>query len=68
MQVQTINFSTPDEFTIYQYRWSSFKKILNEIDSNSTTSINGGENKLDAERVSILNLPSLNRGKIEVLL
>lgn len=62
MQVQ----ATPDvsdEITTYQYRWSSFQKYLNEIDANLSVNTNGDVTEFDSETVSILNLPSLKRGK-----
>lgn len=62
MQVQ----ATPDvsdEITTYQYRWSSFMKYLNEIDASLSVTTNGDATEFDSETVSILNLPSLKRGK-----
>lgn len=68
MQVQIMNFVRPDEATIIQHRWSLFEKYLAEIIANLSNSIKEGENQLDTAKVSILNLPSLNRGKTSIQL
>lgn len=54
-----INVTTLDENDALQYRWSLFEEILNQIEANIEVGT-----EVESKSVSILNLPSLKRGKV----
>lgn len=65
MSLKAINLEKLDEATLFQLRYNSLEKLIAEIDGNlNRHAYNGGPiDNLDPEEVSILNLPSLKRGK-----
>lgn len=63
MNLHSINLTTPDESETFQFRWSSFEKLISEIDANETIGIHGDERQTDHDVVSILQLLSLKKGK-----
>lgn len=68
MRLPEINLEILDESATFRYRWSLFEKFINEGDVNLSITIDEDESKLETEVVSILNLPSLKRGKTQVII
>lgn len=60
MSLNNFDLVILDEKAMLEHRLSVFDKWMNP---NPITNPNEDENETDAEEVSILNLPSLKRGK-----